>query len=500
MQTRSRQGASVAFREDVRVEFDGDLASLTGQASSLRLRPVRDGLRAVLTRLAAGPVPLADLLGPLPPAQRAQVASLLRRAGHLLAWCVTAGGRELARIEPTARGADHQAADVPDDVPVRLSRFAFCRSRGNVLVLESPLAGFRAVLSHRIARELVAELGGARTASDLAGDGHPLAEVTELLGHLVGAGLVEVGTPDGRFGSDEDPTLRQWDFHDLLFHSRSRPGRYDDPFGAAYPYTGQIEPQPAVKPPPGGPAVPLRRPSMDELLARDPALTVAIEGRRSVRDYGEQPMTAGQLGEFLYRVARVRAHYVPGVDGGDEVTARPYPSGGAAYDLELYLSVRRCAGLAEGIYYYDPVAHRLVLVNEDPADREAMFAVASGAVGRPARPDVLITITSRFERLSWKYRSIAYALTLLHTGVLYQTMYLVATAMGLAPCGLGYGDADLAARVLKLDHLRETSVGDFMLGSLPAADDGVGPPSAQWRMVNSPEWRRRAGLLLAVTT
>lgn len=496
MQTRSRQGACVVFREDVRLQFDGDLASVTGQASSLRLRPVRDGLRAVLTQLAAGPVPLADLLGPLPPAERAQMASLLRRAGHLLAWCVTAGGCELARIEPTARGAEHQPADVPDDVPVRLSRFAFCRSRGNALLLESPLTASRAVLSHRIARELVAELGAPHTAMDLAGDGHPSAEVTELLRHLVGAGLVEVGTPDGRFGSDEDPTLRQWDFHDLLFLARSRPGRYDDPLGGTYPYTGQIEPQPAVKPPPDGPAVPLHRPSMDELLTRDPALTVAIEGRRSVREYGERPMTAEQLGEFLYRVARVRAHHVPGADGGEEVTARPYPSGGAAYDLELYLSVRRCAGLTEGIYYYDPVAHRLVLINEDPADREAMFAVASGATGLPARPDVLITITSRFQRLSWKYRSIAYALTLLHTGVLYQTMYLVATAMRLAPCGLGLGDADLAARVLRLDYLRETSVGDFMLGSLPAADDGIGSPSTQWRMVNSPEWRRRAGLLL----
>lgn len=66
----------------------------------------------------------------------------------------------------------------------------------------------------------------------------------------------------------------------------------------------------------------------------------------------------------------------------------------------------------------------------------------------------------------------------------------------LAPCGLGVGDTGLAARVLKLDHLRETSVGDFMLGGLPAGDDGIVPPSAQWRMVNSPEWRRRASLLL----
>jgi hypothetical protein len=78
-----------------------------------------------------------------------------------------------------------------------------------------------------------------------------------------------------------------------------------------------------VKPPSDGPAVPLHRPSMDELLARDPALTVAIEGRRSVRDYDEQPMTAEHLGESLYRVARVRGHHVPSADGGEEVGLAP---------------------------------------------------------------------------------------------------------------------------------------------------------------------------------
>lgn len=504
MQPESRHGtpvgATLVFRDDVRVEFDGDRADLVGPVGSMRLRPVRDGLRSVLSRLADGPTPLADLLGPLPDAERAQVVSVLDRARHLLAWSITVGGQELARVEATAPGADHRAVEVPTDVPLRLSRFAFCRSRGDALVLESPLARFRVVLSHRIARGLVAELGTARTALDLAGDAYSPADVTELVGHLVGAGLVEPAGPDGGFASEEDPTLRQWDFHDLLFHSRVRSGRYDDPFGAVYPYIGRIEPRPAVKPVPDGPATALHRPELDELLARDPALTVAIEGRRSVRDYDDEPMTVAQLGEFLYRVARVRAHYVPGVDGGDEVAARPYPTGGAAYDLELYLSVGRCAGLDEGVYYYDPLGHRLVLINSDLTDRDAMFSVASRSTGLPTRPDVLFTVTSRFQRLSWKYRAIAYATTLRHTGVLYQTMYLVAAAMGLAPCGLGNGDADLAARVLGLEYLQETSVGDFILGSLPAASGVAPPPSADWQMANSPDWATRASAMLPKPT
>ena len=78
---------------------------------------------------------------------------------------------------------------------------------------------------------------------------------------------------------------------------------------------------------------------------------------------------------------------------------------------------------------------------------------------------VLLVVAARFQRLAWKYASIAYALTLEHVGVLYQTMYLAATAMGLAPCALGAGNSDLFARAAGTDWCAETSVGEFLLGS-----------------------------------
>jgi hypothetical protein len=46
-------------------------------------------------------------------------------------------------------------------------------------------------------------------------------------------------------------------------------------------------------------------------------------------------------------------------------------------------------------------------------------------------------------------------------------MYLVATAMGLAPCGVGGGDSDSFAWAAGTDYFAETSVGEFLLGSLP---------------------------------
>ncbi|MEU6891573.1 SagB family peptide dehydrogenase [Streptomyces sp. NPDC046557] len=493
--TPSPPRTAPVLREDVRLAFEGETATLTGPATTLVLRPVRGAVRTALNRLATGPEPLDELLSGLGPAEREGVRRLLERTNHLLLHSVltrgpAAGRRELLRLEPVARDARPGPVAPAPGAVLRLSRFAFCRSREGVLVLESPLVKFRAVLTDAGARELVAALGSPGSAETLR-RGSALApeEVDDLLAHLVGAGLAETANASGAFPSDTDPTLRQWDFHDLLFHSRVRSGRYDDVFGAVYPYRGEIDPQPAVKPVPEGPVTALRRPDRAEIARRDPSLTEAVETRRSIRGYGAEEMTAEQLGEFLYRVQRVRAHYTPEPGGDrDEVVSRPYPSGGQGYELELYVTVRRCAGLAPGSYYYDPVAHSLVLVNASEADREALFLVASRATGMEARPDVLITVTARFQRMSWKYRGIAYATTLRHTGVLYQTMYLVATAMGLAPCGLGNGDADMSARVLGLDYLRESSVGDFLLGSRAPDDSVVGEPGEGWEMLNSPEW------------
>ena len=80
---------------------------------------------------------------------------------------------------------------------------------------------------------------------------------------------------------------------------------------------------------------------------------------------------------------------------------------------------------------------------------------------------VVLGITARFQRVSWKYERIAYALILKHVGVLYQTLYLVAAAMGLAPCAVGGGQAELLSRAIGSDYLAESPVGEFLLGSRP---------------------------------
>jgi SagB-type dehydrogenase family enzyme len=65
----------------------------------------------------------------------------------------------------------------------------------------------------------------------------------------------------------------------------------------------------------------------------------------------------------------------------------------------------------------------------------------------------------------WKYDAIGYSLVLKHVGVLYQTIYLVATAMGLAVCGLGGADASDFAAASGLGFYTEGSVGELVIGT-----------------------------------
>jgi SagB-type dehydrogenase family enzyme len=136
------------------------------------------------------------------------------------------------------------------------------------------------------------------------------------------------------------------------------------------------------------------------------------------------------------------------------------------YELELYAAVNACGNLAPGLHYYDPLHHRLCRLSGRTPEVEQLLMEASTSAQIPGdRLQVLLIVAARFPRIGWKYTGLAYSLILKNVGVMYQTMYLAASAMGLAPCALGCGDADLFARAAGTDAHAETSVGEFLLGS-----------------------------------
>ncbi|WP_239337333.1 SagB family peptide dehydrogenase [Frankia sp. CiP3] len=405
---------------------------------------------------------------------QASLRAALRRLGAagVLRHALRVDGRVLAVAEPMTRAVLARVTPVRDST-ARLSRFAWCRRDGERMVLESPRSPIRIHLVDPVAAAVLVGLSTAavdQRQPTVHPDGCWDRVLVGVTGLLAAAGMLTYADTE-----EADPVLAQREFHDLLFHTRSRLGRHDASLGGTYRFRGRIAPAPAVAPRRHDrPALVLPRPDPGALGWGRP-LGAVLEARRSVRDHGEPSIGSTELGHFLYRVARVRRMIEPDPAAGVHYPAsdRPYPSGGAGYDLEIYPLVTRCAGVGPGLYHYDPDGHCLEPIEARPADLDAVTTGARLAAGMAGMPQVVLVLTSRFARLSWKYEGIAYATTLKNVGVLFQTMYLVATDMDLAPCAPGTGNSDLFAAMVGADPAAEASVGEFLLGSQPLTSRNI---------------------------
>ena len=372
-------------------------------------------------------------------------------------------------IEPQLADYWPQAPQLGDDDVIVLSRFAYMRRRGSELVLESPRASalFRicdptiaAVIAFLATPQPIKRL---RRQKDFPG--------LELLALLVDCQILfkidAAGT--GLRPEEGDDNLVLWDFHDLLFHTRSTEGRHANPAGGVYPFANAIAPLPAVRPHWPGRKIDLPKGSEPSSAATSPGVKL-LRDRHSTREFDDRrPMTLTELSQFLDGAARVHATFNTTLDLGDNspdfsYAPRPYPSGGGSYELELYLAVDKCEGLPRGFYHYDAGGHALVRIDAPAPAFEALLKGAEFAMDAPGVPQVLITIAARFGRVSWKYSSIAYSLILKDVGVLMQTFYLTATDIGLGGCAIGSTNIDLFAKLTGLEFHVEGPVGLFALG------------------------------------
>ncbi len=348
------------------------------------------------------------------------------------------------------------------ETSLHLSRFAFLHQDDRQFVLESPQSKSKIVLLDWRVAGLIAKL--SQSNSDLTIDtfldtGIDAESIQKLLVLFIATGMIVV-TP-------EDSTITQWKFHNLLFHRQTRLERLDNSRKSTIPIFKERDRYPIVKAPMSDLVISLDKPDLVTLAKTDVSLTQAIESRQSIREYGDRPITLSQLAEFLYRCARVKEVYTLEEDPMEigEATKRPYPCGGALYELEIYPIINKCTNLESGLYHYQPLSHTLHQISNWNSDAEILVFDAWKSTGQQDIPQVLLIITARFGRLFWKYHEIAYSLILKHIGVLYQTFYLVATAMQLAPSAIGAGNSEQFCKVAHLNEYEESSVGEFVLGT-----------------------------------
>lgn len=351
-----------------------------------------------------------------------------------------------------------------------LSRFAYLRRRGKEMILESPRAAALFRIGNPRLVSFLALLVTPHSINKLRRqDGFPGLELLALLVDCRILFRIDTAGGDGLRANEGDDNLVLWDFHDLLFHTHSTEGRQANPLGGVYPYAGVMPPPPAIRSRWPGKKIDLGKASAAS-PADLPPIARLLRERHSTRDFDDrQPMTLAELARFLDCTMRIQSKWKSRLDlggGGPLVayTTRPYPSGGSSYELELYLAIANCEGLARGFYHYDADRHALVPIEVRAPELDAMLTAAGFAMDASGPPQILLTIAARFGRVSWKYSSIAYSLILKDVGVLIQTLYLAATDMGLGGCAIGTNNIELFAKMTGIEFHVEGPVGQFALG------------------------------------
>ncbi|MFO7324024.1 MAG: SagB family peptide dehydrogenase [Chloroflexota bacterium] len=408
-------------------------------APGVRLRlPGTPAISAALQQLA-GPGLSQQAMQLSDRAERELVEGCLQalRARGLVTATLVVEGREYARIVPARPWGTPAGYDPARRY--RLSRFALVRRVDAGFVVEAPTAGERALLSAD-ALALLPSLE-AREPADEAGK--------SLRRLLCEAGLLTEVLASGETAEEADAALRVWSVHDLAFHMLKRDEATPSP-----------DPAPTLKPRAGGALISLPADSAGQHSSR--RLADVLAARQSVRQYDDAPLPLSLLGAFLYRAARVTAMRD---DGAYEATRRPYPSAGALYPLELYVIAGNCEALEFGVYHYRSEAHQLERLDADAETLRTFAALCASFTGESdARPQATLAITARMARVVWRYAGAALTLILEDTGALMQTLYLVATDLGLAPCALGTAEPDLFARATGIDRYAEPQIAGFLLG------------------------------------
>jgi SagB-type dehydrogenase family enzyme len=206
-----------------------------------------------------------------------------------------------------------------------------------------------------------------------------------------------------------------------------------------------------------------------ELPAAEPLpqpLSTAMAGRVSVRRFGGEPVTLQALSNLLYHSLACNRQAFSVKVKDVTVRFRSYPSGGGLYPVEMYPILLHVAGVPRAVTHYDPVNHRLNVINGD-VDPAAFAQALVSNDGIAESAAFAVFMSGVFERTVVKYGDRGYRLCLLEAGHAAQNICLSAVSQGLGTLAYAGYDDDAVAQWLDIDGLNEAVV-HAVFGGHPA--------------------------------
>lgn len=164
----------------------------------------------------------------------------------------------------------------------------------------------------------------------------------------------------------------------------------------------------------------------------------ALRERRSVRQYGNKPLTLQEVSQLLWAAQ--------GITGGYGM--RTAPSAGALYPIELYLVAGRVDDLAAGIYRYRPKGHELLKLAEGDKRRNLYLASLEQEAVRDGA--AAIVIAAAYGRTTVKYGKRGMRYVHMEVGSVAQNIYLQAVSLKLGTVFIGAFDDEQVKRVIRM--------------------------------------------------
>ncbi len=230
--------------------------ALEGPGARLPLGKPTRGILAAIRKMIVGDAAFENLFATASgkgsdhgPSRSLSLSTQLEESG-LLCRSVLCQGARLLTVVPLAREYAVEREQLPASRRFVLSRFAYLRREGGRLILESPLARARVELEDERASLLLSVLSKPRSAAAACKfvRGISRAEMQNIFQLLHQTGFLSPVIKRGVASETNRKSLRQWEFHDLLFHSRSRAGRHGNPYGSVYRFPRIAGQEPALKP------------------------------------------------------------------------------------------------------------------------------------------------------------------------------------------------------------------------------------------------------------
>ncbi len=173
-------------------------------------------------------------------------------------------------------------------------------------------------------------------------------------------------------------------------------------------------------------------------------LRVAIERRKTLRQYQEKPLTLDELSFLLWTTQGIREII------SRPVTMRNVPSAGARHAFETYILVNRVETLTPGVYRYIATRHALLSVKlAVTIMSEIMHACLDQAQIEGSA--VTFIWDAVVERMFWRYNERGYRYLHLDAGIVGQNLALAAEAIDCGVCAIGAFNDDLLNKAIGLD-------------------------------------------------